>query len=125
MAELDQVQSSIESKRRTLSIIIPTYNESENILKLIKSIIANVPTDIFTEIIVVDDNSPDGTGEIVEKCVQSCTDLDAGPSLLEDQKKEGQKHNRKNRSDVQNYSIRVAHRKNKEGLISAILEGIK
>jgi len=44
-------------------IVIPTYNESQNIEKLIKKIfelkIANL------EIIIVDDNSPDGTAQIV------------------------------------------------------------
>ena len=53
-----------------MSIIIPTYNESENISKLIEAIKDNLPYDIFTEIIVVDDNSPDGTGRIVENYVQ-------------------------------------------------------
>lgn len=48
-----------------ISIIIPTYNEKGNIKKLILKI-----NDIFKEdfeIIVVDDNSPDGTGKIVDK----------------------------------------------------------
>jgi len=46
-------------------IIIPTYNEAENIEKLLKEIFGlNIPE---LEVIVVDDNSPDGTSEIVEK----------------------------------------------------------
>jgi len=46
-------------------IIIPTYNESENISKLLIEIFnLNIP-DLF--VIVVDDNSPDETAEIVEK----------------------------------------------------------
>ena len=49
-----------------ISIIIPTYNESENIIKVLKSIGDHLPKDIATEAIVVDDNSPDGTGKIVE-----------------------------------------------------------
>ena len=49
-----------------LSIVIPTYNESENILKLIHAIIDHIPSDISSEIIIVDDNSPDGTGKLVE-----------------------------------------------------------
>ncbi|EKE07419.1 MAG: hypothetical protein ACD_18C00090G0004, partial [uncultured bacterium] len=40
-------------------IVIPTYNEKENIEKLINKIFAlNI---IGLEILVVDDNSPDGT----------------------------------------------------------------
>ena len=44
-------------------IIIPTYNESENIEFIINKII-NI--DNSNDILVVDDNSPDGTFEIVE-----------------------------------------------------------
>ncbi len=44
-------------------IVIPTYNESENIEKLIKKIFALQIAGL--EILVVDDNSPDGTANIV------------------------------------------------------------
>ena len=44
-------------------VIIPTYNESENIAKMI-SLIHNL--DIDLEILIVDDNSPDGTSQIIE-----------------------------------------------------------
>ena len=53
----------------TFSIIIPTYNESENILRLISEIEKNLPTSDFTEIVIVDDNSPDGTGKLVESYI--------------------------------------------------------
>lgn len=43
-------------------VIIPTYNESENIAELIGRIL-NLNQGL--DILVVDDNSPDGTGEIV------------------------------------------------------------
>ncbi len=43
-------------------IVIPTYDEAKNIEKLIGQILSLQPT---FNIIVVDDNSPDGTGEIV------------------------------------------------------------
>ncbi len=46
-----------------ISIILPTYNEAENIIPLIKEITKMVK--IKKEIIVVDDNSPDGTANIV------------------------------------------------------------
>ena len=51
-----------------LSIIIPTYNESQNILQLLDKIRSNsskLKCDV--EIVVVDDNSPDGTGTLVEE----------------------------------------------------------
>lgn len=44
-----------------LSIILPTYNEAENIVPLIAELVKNIPDSISYEIIVVDDNSPDGT----------------------------------------------------------------
>jgi dolichol-phosphate mannosyltransferase len=45
-------------------VVVPTFNERENIEPLIKQILKQ-PLDI--ELIVVDDNSPDGTGEILDK----------------------------------------------------------
>ncbi len=46
-----------------VSVIVPTYNERENIAELIKRIHNVLKKDY--EIVVVDDNSPDGTAEIV------------------------------------------------------------
>ncbi len=47
-------------------IIIPTYNERENIGTLISSIQA-LDTGVDLGVLVVDDNSPDGTGKFVEE----------------------------------------------------------
>ncbi|HTD33859.1 MAG TPA: glycosyltransferase, partial [Candidatus Elarobacter sp.] len=50
------------------SIVVPTYNEAGGIEKLIATL-----RDVFQangldgEIVVVDDNSPDGTGAIVDR----------------------------------------------------------
>ena len=44
-------------------VIIPTYNERENIARLIEAVLAQ---DARLSILVVDDGSPDGTGDIVE-----------------------------------------------------------
>jgi dolichol-phosphate mannosyltransferase len=44
-------------------IIIPTYNEAENIEAVIKKVI---DLEDKNDILVIDDNSPDGTSEIVE-----------------------------------------------------------
>lgn len=44
-------------------VIIPTYNEAENITGILDRLRAAVP---HAHILVVDDNSPDGTGDIVD-----------------------------------------------------------
>jgi len=44
-----------------VSIILPTYNERGNIVRLVNCIMENIPSDWEYEAIVVDDNSPDGT----------------------------------------------------------------
>ena len=51
-----------------ISLITPTYNERENISLLVEEIfdILKDYPDIDLELIVVDDNSPDGTGEVAE-----------------------------------------------------------
>ena len=46
-------------------IVIPTYNEAENIEKIIKKIFSLGIDGL--ELIIVDDNSPDGTAQIVKK----------------------------------------------------------
>jgi dolichol-phosphate mannosyltransferase len=51
---------------RRVLVIIPTYNESENILKIIPQILSNTDKDNEFNILVVDDNSPDGTAQMVE-----------------------------------------------------------
>lgn len=52
-----------------VSLITPTYNERENIPILAEEIFSVIATepDIDMELIVVDDNSPDGTGEVAER----------------------------------------------------------
>ncbi len=92
--------SSLKQSEAQVSIIIPTYNESENIIQVLKTIGDHLPKDIATEAIVVDDNSPDGTGKVVEDYI----------------------------NDTQNkigYTVDVIHRKTKSGLSSAILDGIQ
>jgi len=48
-------------------VIVPTYNERENITRLIGAILEQ---DDRLEILVVDDGSPDGTGDIVDSVMQ-------------------------------------------------------
>ena len=45
-------------------VVIPTYNEADNIAKIINSIIS-LPIDF--DVLVVDDNSPDGTAHLVKE----------------------------------------------------------
>lgn len=47
-------------------VIVPTYNERENISRLIETVLAQDPR---VEILVVDDGSPDGTSEIVDRII--------------------------------------------------------
>lgn len=47
-----------------VAVIIPTYNERENLPLILDRLIAAVPG---VDVLVVDDSSPDGTGEIADK----------------------------------------------------------
>lgn len=85
--------------RPQVSIILPTYNESQNILEMLRSIRESIPRSVSAQAIVVDDNSPDGTGRIVEE------------------HKRGMKQ-------MAGYTIDVIHRRAKAGLGAAILQGI-
>lgn len=79
-----------------VSIIIPTYNEKDNVLPLTQAInFVFKQNSINGEIIFVDDSSPDGTGILLEKI----------------KKRYG--------------NIKVVHRSGKLGLSSAVFEGIK
>ena len=51
-------------------VVIPTYNESENIEKLIQEL-----KSLEHHIMIVDDNSPDGTSEIVENLKEKNNNL--------------------------------------------------
>jgi len=77
-----------------ISVVVPTYMEAENV-ELLLSRIEKALSGKSYEIIVVDDNSPDGTAEIV--------------------------NNYKKKKE----NIRLILRKGKRGLGSAIIEGIK
>ncbi len=50
------------------AVIIPTYNELDNIQNLVNQILA-LPLDLH--VIIVDDNSPDGTGKLVDELAQT------------------------------------------------------
>jgi dolichol-phosphate mannosyltransferase len=73
-------------------VIVPTYNERENIERLVATVLGQDPS---LEILVVDDGSPDGTGEIVD------------------------------RISAQNPRVHVEHRPRKMGLGTAYLAGFR
>ncbi|WP_326764470.1 polyprenol monophosphomannose synthase [Streptomyces sp. NBC_01591] len=73
-------------------VIIPTYNEAENIKPIVSRVRAAVPD---ADILVADDNSPDGTGKVADE-------IAAGDS-----------------------QVQVLHRKGKEGLGAAYLAGFR
>ena len=47
-----------------ITIVLPTYNEAENLPKLV-SVLFSLPLDLA--VLVVDDNSPDGTGTVADE----------------------------------------------------------
>ncbi len=49
-----------------VSVIVPTYNEKESIFPLVERIHAALQ-DVAYEIVFVDDNSPDGTGQVIQQ----------------------------------------------------------
>jgi dolichol-phosphate mannosyltransferase len=50
-----------------VAVVLPTYNESENIARLLTQLRTVLPDG---RLYVVDDNSPDGTGDIAERCAR-------------------------------------------------------
>jgi len=73
-------------------IIFPTYNERDNIEKIVHAVL---PLDPRIHVLIVDDNSPDGTGEIAERLA------------------------------VEQEKVNVLHRQVKEGLGPAYIAGFK
>ncbi len=63
-------------------ILLPTYNEKENIQDIINRILAELPC---ADIMVIDDNSPDGTASLVENMIATEPRI----SILKRIKKEG------------------------------------
>jgi dolichol-phosphate mannosyltransferase len=81
-------------------VIIPTYNEAENIIQLIDKIAS---LSVKFDIMVVDDNSPDGTADLVEHHLRSKSHL----------------------SDLDKIKVYVIRRENKKGLGTAYIYGFK
>jgi dolichol-phosphate mannosyltransferase len=49
-------------------VLLPTYNERENLARIVPMILAQ---DARLEVLVIDDNSPDGTGRLAEEMAQT------------------------------------------------------
>ncbi|HLA42589.1 MAG TPA: glycosyltransferase, partial [Aggregatilineales bacterium] len=49
-----------------LTIVLPTYNEAENLARLVTALL-DLPIQPDISILIVDDNSPDGTGRIADE----------------------------------------------------------
>ncbi|AKQ65262.1 Dolichol-phosphate mannosyltransferase [Myxococcus hansupus] len=63
-------------------VCIPTYNERENIEAIVQAVLAADPR---VDILIVDDNSPDGTGQLADGLAQA----DSRVRVLHREKKEG------------------------------------
>lgn len=96
--ELPSQEELLRLGKVTLSIVLPTYNESQNIRRMLDSIAGVLSADSATEIIVVDDSSPDGTGDIAIRHAKNINN--------------------------RNLFIQVIQRPDKQGLSSAILAGV-
>jgi len=66
-AATDPSPGAVAAVERAL-VIVPTYNERENIARLIETVLSR---DSRLEILVVDDGSPDGTAAIVEDIIST------------------------------------------------------
>ena len=54
-----------------LSVIIPVYNESPYLHRCLDSVVAALPEDDLVDVVVVDDGSTDGSGEICDEYAQA------------------------------------------------------
>lgn len=62
-------------KKKKLSIIIPIYNEKKTVAELLRRVFEfELDNDLEKEILIVEDNSTDGTREIVKKFVEENND---------------------------------------------------
>ena len=60
-----------------VTIVLPTYNEAENIKDFLNAVYEVIPTieGFNVNTLIVDDNQPDGTARIVEELKQANSDI--------------------------------------------------
>lgn len=113
------------SKYPSFSIIIPTFNESPNIINLINSIKKNIDNSIFYELVIVDDSSTDGT---ITKVFSSFNESKGFIIyMIKDFEIDEQQKNYliyPDRNNI-NFIIKIIIRHKRSGIISAIRDGIK
>ena len=62
---------AVEASPAALSIVVPTYNERERLADLVHAVFRSyVTAGVDGELVIVDDNSPDGTGAIADDLAQ-------------------------------------------------------
>src|SRR5687768_15452954 len=103
LVDLPRQEEMVKPRKAKLSIVLPTYNESQNIVRMLDSIAETLSPYTTAEIIVVDDNSPDGTAEIASLHAKNIS-------------------NRKNNSKL---NVEIIRREGKFGLSSAIVAGVE
>ncbi len=62
------------------TVCLPTYNERENVERMVRALVAR-----GVRVLVIDDNSPDGTGEIADRLAAELAEV----SVLHRERKEG------------------------------------
>jgi dolichol-phosphate mannosyltransferase len=61
------------SAQRPVWLVLPTYDEAANLEAVVDAIRARLPTE--RRVLIVDDNSPDGTGEIADRLAAAHEDV--------------------------------------------------
>jgi dolichol-phosphate mannosyltransferase len=84
---------AVTDRRGPAWLVLPTYNEAENLEAFLAAVLPKLPAD--ARVLVVDDNSPDGTGKLADRLA------------AEDER------------------VRVLHRTEKEGLGPAYIAGFR
>lgn len=56
-----------------LTVVLPTYNEAENLTQMVTALLSLDIPETSLSILIVDDNSPDGTGQIADELARTYT----------------------------------------------------
>lgn len=64
-AIVQQLKQNIRERGSEFLVVVPTYNEIDNVEDLIERLNRDVA--IYIEILFIDDSSPDGTGDLIEE----------------------------------------------------------